>query len=198
MSRIRGDTPELIFSRDMKGYGWLFRKGEFLNIGFGLMDRAGFGRQMTEFRALLEKRGLVAPGAAVHYQGHAYLAWQRRGGRTRVGDGMLLIGDAAGLACPHSGEGILPAIESALLASRTIIAANGDYRRDKLEPYTAMLTRRFGGACRDFSLPSRLSGILGAGLLSCRPFVRHVLLDRWFLHSGRKILSAVVELNLNP
>ncbi len=198
VSRIRSDTPELIFSRDMKGYGWLFRKGEFLNIGFGLMDRAGFGRQMPEFRAYLEKRGLVAPGAAVRYRGHAYLAWQSRLGRTRVGDGMLLIGDAAGLAYPRSGEGILPAVESALLASRAIIAAGGDYRRDNLEPYAAMLDRRFGAACRDIPLPLRVIGPLGAGLLSCRLFVRHVLLDRWFLHSGQNILSPEAELHLNP
>ncbi len=196
-SIIRGDTPELIFSRDMKGYGWIFRKGEFVNIGFGLMDRAGFGRQMTEFRALLEKRGLVTSGT-VTFQGHAYLAWRPRGGRRRIGDGVLLIGDAAGLAHPRSGEGILPAVESALLAGRTIIAAGGDYRLDNLKPYVAKLDWRLSAGSREIPVPSRLAGPLGAGLLSNRSFVRHVLLDRWFLHSKRKVLSPEAELHPNP
>ena len=42
---------------------------------------------------------------------------------------MLLVGDAAGLAYPQSGEGIRPAIESGLLAAATIVEADGDYTR---------------------------------------------------------------------
>ena len=34
----RGDTPELWFCRDLKGYAWVFRKGNFLNIGLGRED----------------------------------------------------------------------------------------------------------------------------------------------------------------
>ena len=188
---IRDDMPELFFSRDLKGYGWIFRKGELLNVGFGRMDRADFNRQMTEFRTILEQRGVVAPGSAVGYRGHAYLAWQRQGGRRRAGEGVLLIGDAAGLAHPHSGEGILPAIESALLASQTIMAANGDYRRDNLEPYAAKLAEHYGGGCLEipFSIPSGLIGPIGARLLSNPTFVRKIILDRWFLHSKRKALA---------
>ena len=107
------------------------------------------------------------------------------GGAPAGGDGALLIGDAAGLAYPHSGEGILPAIESALLAADTILAANGDYRRDNLEPYAAALAARFGSAGELPSSPlaSALLRFIGARLLSSRWFTRHVVLDRWFLHN---------------
>jgi len=188
---IRDDTPELFFSRDMKGYGWIFRKGEFLNVGFGRMDRAAFGRQMGEFRTFLERRG-VAPGAGVQYRGHAYRAWQYQGERSRVGDGLMLIGDAAGLAHPHSGEGILPAVESALLAAQTIVAAKGDYRRDKLGPYVARLRERYGRGW-EFPMPSGLIGYIGARLLANPSYVRHMVLDRWFLHAGQKVLSLAPE-----
>ena len=33
--RIRPERPELFFCSDMKGYGWCFRKGDYLNIGLG-------------------------------------------------------------------------------------------------------------------------------------------------------------------
>ena len=47
--------------------------------------------------------------------------------RPVVGDGVLIIGDAAGLAYAESGEGIRPAIESGLMAAQIIAAARGDY-----------------------------------------------------------------------
>src|SRR5208282_6226546 len=36
--RVERQTPELYFCRDMKGYGWCFRKGDFLNVGLGRAD----------------------------------------------------------------------------------------------------------------------------------------------------------------
>lgn len=184
------EMPELYFCRDLKGYGWIFRKGEFLNVGFGRRDRVAFGREMSEFRAFLRMRGIEPPDN-VGYRGHAYRAYRRLGGRTLVGDALLLVGDSAGVAHPESGEGILPAIESAILASRTILAANGDYRRDNLEPYGAGLSLRHGRGSPEISrvIPYCLGAFLGAKLLSSRLFVRHILLNRWFLHSTEKLLS---------
>ena len=191
LCRIPADTPELFFSRDMKGYGWLFRKGRFLNIGLGRMDRKHLSRHMRDFCMFLEQRGNLAAGFTARFQGHAYLLYERQGGRTCVGDGALLIGDAAGLAQPQSGEGILPAIESALLAADTILAANGDYRRDNLEPYAALLATRFGSGGMGIPSSPLSSGLLrfiGARLLSSSWFTRNIVLDRWFLHIQQKSL----------
>lgn len=192
--RIPLDMPELLFSRDLKGYGWIFRKGAFLNVGFGRMDSADFKRHMAEFRRHLEQWGVIT-GAVVRFQGHAYRVWQRQGGRKKIDDGVLLIGDSAGLAHPQSGEGILPAIESALLAAETIVAAGGDYRRDNLESYLERLRRRYDGGVPDIlaSLPAGLIGPVAARLFANRLFVRHVVLDRWFLHSRQKTLSGEKE-----
>ena len=190
LCRIPADTPSIFFSRDMKGYGWLFRKGRFLNIGLGRMDRENLGRHMRLFFTFLEKRGVLPAGAAGRLQGHAYLLYRRQGGRRIVNDGALLIGDAAGLSHPQSGEGILPAIESALLAADTILASHGDFRRDNLEPYAARLAARFDGG-REMPTSPLASGLLrfiGARLLSSRWFVRHIVLDRWFLHVHNTVL----------
>lgn len=189
---IPADTPALFFCRDMKGYGWLFRKGNFLNIGLGRIDKMNLNRHMGEFRMFLRKRGYWGGGDAARLQGHAYLLYERQGGRRCVGDGALLIGDAAGLSHPQSGEGILPAIESALLAADTILAANGDYRADNLEPYAVKLANHFANTGMEIPsspLSSALLRFLGARLLSNPLFARHIVLDRWFLHTGRKALS---------
>jgi flavin-dependent dehydrogenase len=183
--RILADTPELFFCRDLKGYGWVFRKGGFINIGLGRMDRKSLGRHTRDFCRFLEQRGDLPAGAFDRFRGHAYLSYRRQGGRRIVADGALLVGDAAGLSFPQSGEGILPAIESARLAAETIIGANGDYRRDNLESYPAGLAGRFGGGGEIPSSPlvSALLRSVGARLLSSRWFTRHVVLDRWFLHT---------------
>ena len=188
LCRTPADTPALFFCRDMKGYGWLFRKGRFLNIGLGRMDTEHLGRHTRDFCSFLQQRGELPPDSSPTFQGHAYRLYQRRGGRTSVGDGVLLIGDAAGLAQPQSGEGILPAIQSALLAGDAILAADGDYGRDRLEPYVAGLARRFDNGM-EIPLPAIFSGLvrfLGARLISSPWFNRHVVLDRWFLHNYQR------------
>ncbi len=188
--RVREDMPELFFCRDMKGYGWIFRKGDFLNVGLGRREKADFARHMSTFRAFLDRRGVAVPNSEVHWRGHAYLPYRHTGGRRKIDDGVLLIGDAAGLADPHSGEGILPAVESALMAAQTILAAKGDCRRDNLEAYAARLAARYGrkGSEIPFTVPPWLAGAIGARLLSSSLFVRHVALDRWFLHRQRQPL----------
>lgn len=177
------DTPELYFCRDMKGYGWLFRKGRYLNIGLGRRDTHDLGGHLRDFCAFLRQRGILTLDLAGSFQGHAYRLYGRRGRRTCLGDGALLIGDAAGLSQPQSGEGILPAIESALLASDIILEAGGDYRSDNLELYTSRLADRFADGSGNTALFSGLVRRIGAQLLSNRWFVRHVVLDRWFLHA---------------
>lgn len=189
LCRIQADTPALYFCRDLKGYGWLFRKGRFINVGLGRMDTEDSGRHMWDFCNFLARKGDLATGIAGRFQGHAYRVYERQGGRACVGDGALLIGDSAGLAHPQSGEGILPAIESAQLAAKTILAADGDYRRDNLEPYATRLASHFGG--RSWEIPSshissKILRFIGARLLSSSWFTRHVVLDRWFLHSNQK------------
>lgn len=181
---VRPETPELYFCRDMQGYGWCFRKGDYLNVGLGREDKRGLSEHLAAFCDFLRRAGKI-PHIAGRFHGHAYLLYPR-GKRQVVGEGVLLLGDAAGLAYAQSGEGIRPAIESALMAAETVIQAGGDYRRARLEPYRARLRGRFGkaqGTGGGF-LPQPLRNLIAAKLLANRWFTRHVVLDRWFLHAG--------------
>jgi flavin-dependent dehydrogenase len=187
---IPPDTPALFFCRDMKGYGWLFRKGRYLNIGLGRMDKNNLARHTREFCDYLKRSGYFAHDIPDRFHGHAYRVFQGQGGRRSVGDGALLIGDAAGVAHPLSGEGIRPAIESALLAADAVLAAKSEYCRDNLDSYGARLANLYGYESVKFSTSSVSSGFirfLGARLLSSRRFTRHVVLDRWFLHTSTKV-----------
>ena len=184
-------VPELYFCQDLKGYGWCFRKQGFMNVGFGRLDSHGVPKQTTEFVQFLKQTQRIPSKVEWRWRGHAYLLAGETG-RNPVDDGVMLIGDAAGLAYPQSGEGIRPAIESGLMAATAIIHASGRYTRSRLEAYAADLTKRFGSSrlSRLFAevIPDRVSGAMAHKLLESPWFVRHLVLDRWFLHAQQPAL----------
>jgi flavin-dependent dehydrogenase len=184
---IQGEVPELYFCPDMKGYGWCFRKGNFLNIGLGRLDAHAFPRHVHNFTQFLKcgrKIGIELP-SLLH--GHAYLLY-RYHQRKIVGDSMLLVGDSAGLAYSQSGEGIRTAVESGLLAADVILSARGEYNQETLNPYPSLLASHFGEGQGGWSVaigrrvPASLLGSLAKLLLASRWFSRRVVLDQWFLH----------------
>ena len=188
--RVEPETPELYFCEDLTGYGWCFRKGDYLNIGLGREDNHQLGDHVQRFLDQLVEQGRVPADVSRHFKGHAYLLYGHAP-RRRVADGVLLIGDAAGLAYPQSGEGIRPGVESALLAARTVLAANGDYCADNLRPYDRDLKARLGdedGGGAAAWLPEGPKQFVAARLLASRWFSRHVVLDRWFLHRQQPAL----------
>ncbi len=179
---VQADTPELYFCPDLKGYGWCVRKGDFLNIGLGSEEGRDLPGQVREFLASLHAAHRIPRTTPEHFKGHAYrLSCGVH--RHVVDDNVLLIGDAAGLAHPRSGEGIRPAIESALLAADVVLAADRDYSRGTLARYPRELAERFGADRPSPAvLPPSFRRVLGRRLMASRWFSRRVLLDRWFLN----------------
>jgi len=182
--RVRADTPELYFCRDMKGYGWCFRKGAHLNVGLGREDNQYLSGHLTNFCEFLKQRGKIPQDTPERFHGHAYLLYGHAT-RKKLDDGLLLVGDAAGLAYPQSGEGIRPAVESALMAATTILEARKSYSRQQLQPYAKRLSKHFGHAAPQGGGPEFMRNFLARVLLGNKWFTRHVVLDRWFLHPHR-------------
>lgn len=180
------ERPELYFSRDLQGYGWCFRKGDYLNVGIGRLDHQSLPRAVAEFLEFLLKKKILARPPGCRWRGHAYAVYGSPR-MQRIGEATLLVGDAAGLAYAESGEGIRPAVESGLFAAETIISARGSYARAALEPYEAQLRARFGENPADPPstnlVPANLRTAMARVLLGLPVFVRHVVLDRWFLHN---------------
>jgi geranylgeranyl reductase family protein len=192
--RVRADMPELYFCRDLKGYGWCFRKGSYLNIGLGREGSHGLKDHLDHFCDFLRQRGRIPQDIPDRFRGHAYLL-HGHAPRKLLDDGVLLIGDAAGLAYPQSGEGIRPAVESGLLAAAAVIEASGDYSSRQLATYAERLSARFGpagasGGLLPDSVRNFLAGALAGTMMDSRWFTRHVVLDRWFLHSGQAAMQA--------
>jgi geranylgeranyl reductase family protein len=184
---VSPEVPELFFERDLRGYAWLVRKGPVLNVGIGRQDPHDLAGHARAFLAHVAALGKLPPRVPAKRHGHAYLLYGQSP-RPLAGDGFLLVGDAAGLAWPQSGEGIRPAIESGLLAARTIEAAAGRTDEANLAPYARAIETRFGprggssGPSLSAWVPSSLRPWLAEKLLATPAFARRVVVDRWFLH----------------
>ncbi|MGD9894614.1 MAG: geranylgeranyl reductase family protein, partial [Dehalococcoidia bacterium] len=90
------------------GYGWLFPKGDHVNIGVGGWKYTG-PTLRTHLDRVTRHYGF-SPNQLSGLRGH-HLPVRRRGSRI-VSGRVALVGDAAGLVDPLSGEGIYAAIAS--------------------------------------------------------------------------------------
>ncbi len=181
-TRVESNIPELFFCDDLKGYGWCFRKGNYLNVGIGREDKQGLGGHLESFAGFLMSSGRISSELPAKFPGHAYLIYGHAP-RKLLDDGAVLIGDSAGLAYPRSGEGIRPAVESGLAAAHVIADAHNDYSVGELAPYEVEIERLFGKRKQSRGLlPTGLTRLAAHCLMRTHWFTRNFMLNRWFLH----------------
>ena len=112
------------------GYGWVFPKGDHANVGVGASQHAG-PELREHLRRVCEAHGLE-PSCLSELRGHRL---PMRLPETRIaGERALLVGDAAGLVDPASGDGMYECFVSSRLASAAIIDLLGG-RVSTLESY---------------------------------------------------------------
>lgn len=95
------------------GYGWVFPKGDHLNVGVGAWKYAGF--TLRPKLAALARRYGFDDAKLENLRGH-HLPVRTAGSPIAAGN-VALVGDAAGLVDPLSGEGIHMAFASGRLAA---------------------------------------------------------------------------------
>lgn len=111
-SRANKIQPEVVFFPGGTGYGWVFPGHKILNVGIYSMAKNGLHHR---FQAFLEEHGL----ARIRGKGSQVLI---RSQESPVGLGrILLAGDAAGLANPLTGGGLMTALYSGYAAAIAIM-----------------------------------------------------------------------------
>lgn len=152
-------------------YAWSFDRGDGLaNVGYGEMLTHRRPKPTREL--LLDRLEELLPGArdgGREWRGHhlplATGRWRPADGRT------LLVGDAAGLVNPMTGEGIFYAILTGLAAGRAAAEAVAAGRPESAGERYAVATRQaLATHLRHVALAARLAQrgpVLDAGLRAC-------------------------------
>jgi geranylgeranyl reductase family protein len=180
------ESPEIYVEGDLRGYGWFFPKGDFINIGIGCTGGADGTlpkRRDALVTALRAAGRLPADLPMEAFKGHAYVI-RRQAPRRLSGERFCLVGDAAGLARDLSGEGIGPAIRSGRLAA----AAAADFLRrgTALDGYARRIVDLYGPgepgwlARQVGRLPDAVGRVIVRLILGSSLFRRRVVFDSIF------------------
>jgi geranylgeranyl reductase family protein len=121
------------------GYGWIFPKGNHLNVGVGGWESEG--PHLRDHLAALCRRHAIDVDTLQGLRGHRLPL--RRAGFVLARGRALLVGDAAGLVDPLTGDGLYEAFVSARLAAEAALDVLAG-REQTVEPYTARLLQAIG------------------------------------------------------
>jgi flavin-dependent dehydrogenase len=137
----------------LPGYGWVFPLGDGrVNLGAGFFPGSLTARNQPANARQAFEAFIASPGV------RPALAGARRVGPVKgyplrvdfttaptYGPRLLLVGEAAGLVNPLTGEGIDNALESGVMAARFVseLFQRGDLGHAKLRRYDALLRKRF-------------------------------------------------------
>ena len=145
------------------GYGWLFPKGDHINIGVGAFapNDNGDAHLKLVTRELLahytrEKLGVELGSLNAAALRASISAWEET--PTRPHGRVLLTGDAAGLVDPLTGEGIHSAIVSGQAAAAAILSGANDIASayaQKLQPLQQTLAFSHRAARHFYATPER-------------------------------------------
>jgi geranylgeranyl reductase family protein len=117
LARDRYEHRAVIELADIPGgYGWVFPKADHVNVGVGAW--ASHGSQLRDYLARVCRGHGVALSDLQELRGHRL---PLRTARTRIAtERALLVGDAAGLIDPVSGDGMYECFVSARLAAGSV------------------------------------------------------------------------------
>ena len=154
-SNVAGMLPNQteihIYKKHMPGYFWIFPlSNNAANVGFGMLSteiakrninlKQSLTQIISQQPQLINRFHNAKPESDIKGFGLAL-------GSRRVqlyGNNFLLVGDAASLIDPKSGEGISAAIESGMISAQTIIDAHriANFSKETLKQYKTDLDKR--------------------------------------------------------
>ena len=127
------------------GYYWIFPKSSTtVNVGLGVVMTEGFPNPKDLYNELILSMPFFKGSRAL--TGGGGLVPTRRPISPMVGNGVIIIGDAACQVNPIHGGGIGSSMMGGVKAAEFIIKAleNGDVSREALWPYTGVFMKLYG------------------------------------------------------
>jgi digeranylgeranylglycerophospholipid reductase len=151
----------LYFGEDVapKGYVWIFPKGEGVsNVGIGILaQESSWGHRAQDYLdRWIERNPQMFQGASITEINGSGIPVSARVPEP-VGDGVMLVGDAAQLVNPIHGGGIIIAMRAAMIAARVGGEAlrKGDVGVANLRPYIVEYQTKDEGAVTEKLLRMR-------------------------------------------
>jgi geranylgeranyl reductase family protein len=160
--------PTFIFNSINYGYSWIFPKKNGLSVGIAGLHPEKGGLKQQLFR-VMNSMGIPIGCGVIH--GHV-LPFYKPGNPIST-KRTLLVGDAAGLVDPFSGEGIRPAIKSGRLAAESILSGHPDRYSDLIIKHIARPQKMSLFISRIFYTLEELCLLLGAP----NPFTTYAILE---------------------
>jgi flavin-dependent dehydrogenase len=158
------------------GYGWVFPKGDHLNVGVYSMGKLDHAKAALD--AYLERKLGLAPPDAYHghripHHGHDFAPTADEARQ------LYFVGDAAGLVDPLLGEGIYHAVRSGQLAAAAIAA----HAAGQTAPRYATLIREITADLRAYWRETQwfYANVDRGYRLLTMPLARHVLIRGYAL-----------------
>jgi digeranylgeranylglycerophospholipid reductase len=142
-----------------KGYVWIFPKGENVsNVGIGILAKESeWGNRAQDYldRWIESHPELFEDASITEINGSGIPVSSRV--PEPIGDGVMLVGDAAQLVNPIHGGGIIIAMRAALIAARVGGEAlrRGDVSKQALQPYVTEYWTKDEGAVTEKLLKMR-------------------------------------------
>ena len=179
----------IVFTPKLDGYGWMFVKGNVLNLGMGVLGGVGSDvrRYFSWMLDILVKNNRLERSildALPPLRGHFYELYTSSN-RPLVYERAILAGDATGVALDGSGEGIGPSMLSGRLAAETAMGAMYSQRSmDFMKTQYEMAIESYFGRRSTSNILSKLLPFIAEPLariiLSNPVITQHLVVRGWF------------------
>ncbi len=182
-----------IYKKHMPGYFWIFPVGNnTANVGFGMLSKDISKRRINLKQSLTQ---IISQNRQLNRRFHrAKIEGNIEGfglalGSRKIelyGTNFLLVGDAASLIDPKSGDGISNAIESGIISATTIVNAHkiNNFSEEILKNYKIDLDKKIGKELLTSTIILRLGTYL--------PFVFAIIpilmRRKWLLNFAKRFL----------
>ncbi len=151
---LESELLRVQFYEGFEGYAWAFPRPDHLSVGIcGKVGEDGMAGLRDRLHSFMQKFGYDAGGARVYSHLLPALSVESWGNLRLAGRGWALVGDAAGLVDPVTGEGIYYALRSGEILAEAL-------REEQLELYPERVWMEFG---RALALGARLAGMFYYG-----------------------------------